>query len=49
MKYYYANRVTLSRRVTKSVFTRYHLRQDMKEFGTIVLGIEESLEKTLLI
>jgi hypothetical protein len=35
-------------RVPKSVFTRHHLGQDMKAFGNTVLGIEESLEKTLL-
>ena len=35
-------------RVLKTVFTRHYLGQDMKTFGTIVLGIEESLEKTLL-
>ena len=35
-------------RVPKSVFTKHYLRQDMKAFGAIVLGIEECLENSLL-
>jgi intergrase/recombinase len=38
----------LAGRVPKSVFTRHYLGQDMKVFGTTVLEITESLEKTLI-
>jgi hypothetical protein len=38
----------LSGRVPKSVFCRHYLGQDMKAFSNIVLGIENTLEKTLL-
>ena len=38
----------LAGRVPKSVFARHYLGQDMRAFGILVIGLEESLEKTLV-